>query len=316
MLGARGIGGDERQVDFGFAGRRKLDFGFFAGFLQALQRELVVAQVDPLLLFKLVGQVVDDAKVEVLAAEERVAVGGFNLEHAIADFEDRNVEGTAAEIVHDDGAGTLLVHAVSQRRGGWLVDDTQHVQAGDAAGVLGRLALAVVEVRGDGDHGLGDGFAKIGFRRLFHLAEHEGTDLARGVFLAAALYPCVAVVAFDDFVGHHALVFRDQRIVVAPAHQALDRIQRVGRVRDGLPLGGLADEAFAIVGEGNHAGRGARAFRVLDDPDFAAFHNGDARVRGAEVDTDYLTHVSKAPFSGRRRPEAPRTPLGGNGLDV
>jgi hypothetical protein len=68
--------------------RRQLDLGLFGGFLQALQRQLVLAQVDALLLLELVGEVVDDAHVEVFAAEEGVAVGRLHLEHAVADLED------------------------------------------------------------------------------------------------------------------------------------------------------------------------------------------------------------------------------------
>ena len=40
------VGGDERQVDFRLLGGRQLDLGLFRGFLQALQRQLVLAQVD------------------------------------------------------------------------------------------------------------------------------------------------------------------------------------------------------------------------------------------------------------------------------
>src|SRR3546814_15800982 len=80
------------------------------------QRELVAAQVDALLLFELVGEVVDDLLVEVLAAEEGVAVGRLHLEHAVADLEPGDVEGAAAEVEDRDRAGILLVWAVGERR--------------------------------------------------------------------------------------------------------------------------------------------------------------------------------------------------------
>ena len=75
---------------------------------------------------------VDDARVEVLAAEERVAGGRDDLEHAVADLEDRDVERAAAEVVHRDLALDVLAEAVRERRRGRLVDDADDVEAGDA----------------------------------------------------------------------------------------------------------------------------------------------------------------------------------------
>src|SRR3546814_7081515 len=66
----------------------------------------ILAQVDALVLVELVDQVVDDALVEVLAAEEGVAVGRQHLELLLAvdvgDLDDRHVEGAAAQVVHGD----------------------------------------------------------------------------------------------------------------------------------------------------------------------------------------------------------------------
>ena len=198
MLRPGGVGGDERQVDLGFLGGGQLDLRLLGGFLQPLQRQLVLAQVDALLLAELVGQVVDDPQVEVLAAEEGVAVGRLHLEHAVADFQHGHVERAAAEVIDRDQAGRLLVHAVSQSSGGGLVDNPENFQAGDAAGVLGGLALAVVEVGGDGDDGLADRLAEISLRRFLHLGQHERADLTGRVFLAAHLHEGVAVVAPGD----------------------------------------------------------------------------------------------------------------------
>src|SRR3546814_7418606 len=70
------------------------------------------------------------------------------LEHAVADFQHRHVEGAATKVVDHDGAAALLVEAVGESGRGGLVEDAQHVEAGDLAGVLGGLALGVVEVGG------------------------------------------------------------------------------------------------------------------------------------------------------------------------
>jgi hypothetical protein len=115
--------------------------------------------------------------VEVLAAQEGVAVGRLDLEDAVADLEDRDVEGAAAQVVDRDRAAAALLEPVGERGRGRLVDDAQDLEAGDLAGVLGRLTLGVVEIGGHGDDRLGHSLAQVLLRRLLHLLEHEGGDL-------------------------------------------------------------------------------------------------------------------------------------------
>ena len=61
------------------------------------------AQVDAVVALELVGEAVDDAPVEVVAAEVGVARGGPHLDHAVAHVEDADVEGAAAEVEHQHG---------------------------------------------------------------------------------------------------------------------------------------------------------------------------------------------------------------------
>ena len=193
VLRTGGVRRDERQVDLGLRRGRELDLRLLGGFLEPLQRELVVAQVDALLLLELVGEIVDEPHVEVFAAEERVAVRRLHLEHAVADLQDRDVERAAAEVIDRDGAGLLLVEPVGERGRGRLVDDAQDFEAGDLAGVLGGLALRVVEVGRHRDDGLLDLLPEIGFRGLLHLLKGEGGDLRGRIGLAVRLDPRVAV---------------------------------------------------------------------------------------------------------------------------
>src|SRR6266478_7634872 len=108
MLGTRLIGGYKRQIDLGLHRRGKLDLGLLSRLLEPLKSEAVIAQIDPLLLFELVGQIIDDALVEILAAEKGVAICRLHLEHAFGDVEDRDVEGAAAEVVDGDFTASLL----------------------------------------------------------------------------------------------------------------------------------------------------------------------------------------------------------------
>ena len=107
VLRPRLIGGDKRQVDFGRSGGRQLDLGLFGRFFEPLQGHGVAAQVNALVLLKFLGEPVDDLLVEVVAAKVGVAVGGFDLKDPVAQFQNRNVKGAAAEVVHGD----LLVGA-------------------------------------------------------------------------------------------------------------------------------------------------------------------------------------------------------------
>ena len=188
MLGTGLVGGDEGQVDLGGRRRAQLDLGLLGRFLEALKREPILAKVDALRSFlKSSARIFDDLGVEILAAEEGVAVGRLDLEDAVADLEDRDVERAAAKIVDRDRLAVLLLHPVGERRGGRLVDDAQNLEAGDLAGILGRLALGVVEISRNGDHRLGDGLAEIGLGGFLHLLKDEGGDLRGRIILAAAL---------------------------------------------------------------------------------------------------------------------------------
>ena len=126
---------------------RKLDLGLLGRLVEPLQRHLVLGEVDAVALLELVDQPVDDRLVEVVAAEVGVAVGGLDLEDAVADLEDGDVEGAAAEVEDEDRLVVLLVEPVGERGRRRLVDDALDLEAGDLAGVLRRLALGVVEVR-------------------------------------------------------------------------------------------------------------------------------------------------------------------------
>ncbi len=152
MLRPVSVGCEERQVDVDNFRGAEFFLGFFGFFLEALHGGLVVFEVNAGFFFELVQQVVDDAVVEVLAAQVRVAVGRFYFKHAVAQLQNRHVKGAAAKVKDDDFFFFFLIQAVGQRRGRGLVDNTLDFQPGDFPGVFGGLALAVVEVGRHGNH--------------------------------------------------------------------------------------------------------------------------------------------------------------------
>src|SRR6478672_11278146 len=73
--------------------------------------------------------------------------------------------------------------------------------------------------------------------------------------------------------------------------EAFDRVQRITRVGDSLPLCDLAYESLVLIGEPDDRRSSATALFIRDYLDRAAFENGDATVRCSEIDTYYFAHT-------------------------
>ncbi len=275
VLGTGLIGGDKRQVDVGLHGAGEFTFCLFAGFLEALQGHLVAPQIDALVFFELGSHIVDDVLIKVLAAEEGVAVGRFNLEYAVTQLENGDIKGTAAKVKDRDLLFALLVHAVSQRSGSWLVDDTQYLEAGDLTGVLGGLTLGIVEISGDRNDRFGYRLAQIIFGGLLHLLQNHGRNFRRAILFAAGFNPSIAVVGVDDLKGADLNILAHRIAVVLTADQALDGEQGILRISHRLALSLLTHQTLTALGKGDHGRRGPGTFCIGDDDGLATFHNGN-----------------------------------------
>ena len=255
------------------AGRgAQLLLGLLGGFLQTLQSDLVLAQVNAILVLDFADEPVDDLLIPVVAAQMIVAVGGLHLNGGeavivLADFQQRHIEGAATQIEDQDALVFLaLFKTVGQCGCGRLVDDTQHVQASDGAGVLGRLTLGVVEVCRAGDHGVGDRLAQVGFGVALELHQHLCGNLLRSPLLAVDLNGPVS------------------------AHVALDGADGAIDVGHGLTLGDLADQNLAGLAECHDRRSGASALGVHDNGGLATFKSCDAGIGSTQIDANCASH--------------------------
>ncbi len=107
-------------------------------------------------------------------------------------------------------------------------------------------------------------------------------------FLAFDFYPGVTVVGLGDGVRHDLQIALYFVIFETTANQTLDSEQRVLRVGDGLALGRLTNQDFAVIGIGNDGRSSTVAFRVLDHASMVAIQNSDAGVGSTQVNTDDL----------------------------
>ena len=171
MFRAGCVCGDEGQVDLRSGHAGKLDFCLFGSFFQALHRHFVVAEVNALVLFEFVRHPIDDALVEVVAAQMVVAGGGQNFLHAFAHLDDGHIKGTAAQVVDHDFLVALFIHAIGQSRSCGLVDDAFNIQSGNFTGVFGGLTLCVGKICRNGDDRFGNFFTQITFRVGFQFLQ-------------------------------------------------------------------------------------------------------------------------------------------------
>src|SRR6185437_15791361 len=89
----------------------------------------------------------------------------------------------------------------------------------------------------------------------------------------------------------------DHFVLELASDEALDGEKGVLRIGDRLALGRLANQHLVVLREGDDRWGGTVALAVLDHAGLAALHDGHARIGRAEVDADYLCHVSTPPKS-------------------
>ena len=147
--------------------------GITGQILLGLAGELLLAEI------KQVG-------IEVLTTEMSVTGSSLHSKHTTLNVQKRDIKSTTTKVI-DENVALLIrlarAETVSDSGGSRLVDDTEDVKASNGTSILGSLTLVVVEVGGDGNDGLGDGFAELGLSNLFHLwsRQHRVTWVLRYV---------------------------------------------------------------------------------------------------------------------------------------
>ena len=198
------------------------------------------------LVLEFIQHEVHQGAVEVITAQARVATGGQDTKDTILDGQDRNIEGAAAEVVDSDVAACVLVESIGQTGGGGLVDDAQHIEAGEARGVAGGLALRIIEVGRHGDDGLLDfGTAHATTAEAVHAHQDHRGKLLGGVLLAVGLDAQHTCRIFHDREGQGFQILA--HILQSAAEETLDGENRVARVHDGLGPRCMAHGVLALL---------------------------------------------------------------------
>ena len=238
---------------------------------------------------------VDQTVVEVLTTQVSITGSGLDLEDTLLNGEERDIEGTTTEIEDQDVALALnlLVETVGDGSGGGLVDDTEDVETRDETGVLGGLALRVVEVGRDGNDSVVDGATEVSLSGLAHLDEDHGRNLFGGEVLGLALVLDLddgLAGLVDDLEGEVLHIGLDLLVGELATNQTLGVEDCVLGVHGDLVLGGISDETLRVR-EGHEGGCCAVTLVIGNDFNAIVSEDTHARVGGAQIDTDSSDHV-------------------------
>ena len=253
-------------------------------------------QVDAVFLLELVGQKLDEPQVKVLSAQEGIAVGRQHFKLMLTvhfgNLNNGDIKCAAAEVIDRYSAIALsLVHTVGKRRSGGFVNDPFDLKTRDAASILGCLTLRIIEVGRHSNDRFSHRLAEILLCGFLHFAQHFSGHLRRRHLVVVHLYPGVAAFGLNDLVRHHLDVFLHHVVVKATTNQSLYSEQCIRWIGDGLPLGGLTYQNFAVVGISDNRRRRSAALGVLDDSGLAALQYRYAAVGRTQVDANNLAHV-------------------------
>ena len=105
---------------------------------------------------KLFGKIHHNGFVPENSPQPVVAAGADHADQPIFDLDHRDVKRAAPQVINEDRLVLTLLETVGDGGRGGFVQDRANVQARQAAGIGCRLAFRRTEIRGAGDHDIGD----------------------------------------------------------------------------------------------------------------------------------------------------------------
>jgi hypothetical protein len=242
-----------------------------------------------MLAFEFVNEMVNETVVEVLTTQMGITGGGLDLEDALFDGKERHIESATTQVEDQNVALTLslLVETISDGSSCRLVDDTEDVETGNETGILGSLALGVVEVGRNRNDSIGDGTTEVGLGSLSHLGQDHGGDFFGSELLDLALELDLndrLAALVDELEGEVLHISLDLGVVEFAADETLDIEDGVGRVHGDLVLCGITDETLGVC-ESHERGSGAVALVIGNDFDAVITVDAHTGVGGPQIDT-------------------------------
>ena len=125
---------------------------------------------------------------EVFAPQEAFARRRSNLQRSFEEVDNRDVEGSASQIQHDNNLLLLrFVESVSECGGRWFIDDSFDLQTGEFTRLHRRAALMFIEVGRNRNDGTADRFSQLRFGVAFDCSQNKAGERHSREFAAGQL---------------------------------------------------------------------------------------------------------------------------------
>jgi hypothetical protein len=231
-----------------------------------------------------------DRRVDVVAAEERVAGRRDDLDDVVTHLQQRQVERATTEVIDRKSLARGCTEAIREGRRGRLVEDAEDLEACLLRGATRGRALQVVEVRGDRDDGAIDLLPQRVLGDLFCPLDDHRRDRGQRELAGARSDHRLLLRALDELEGKAPLRLLDLGRPPLTTDQALDREERVLGV-DHATLARFASDEDATIGVvRDHAGQEVGAGLVGEHACFTVRAVSDDGVGGPEIDADGSAH--------------------------
>ena len=261
-----------RQIDICCCRSRQFFFRLFCRFTDTLHSRHIFSHIDLMFEFDITTEILCNAFIKIVAAQMIITACRQNFNHTITDFNDGNVESTAAQVIYHDLLLISMIQTISKGCTCRFVDDTQYIQTCNSTSVFCCLSLRVIEIRRYSDNCICDGFAQIVFCILTQFAQDHRTDFRRSIFCIVDIYIPVCT------------------------HGTLYRADGTLTVHNSLTLRSITHKAFTVFCKSHDRRCCALAQFIRDDHRSAAFDHGNAAIGCTEVDTDCFSHNKMCPF--------------------
>ena len=106
--------------------------------------------------FKLIGKIIQNAFIKIIAAQMRITIGCFHFIDAFTKFQNGNIKCSATEIIDGDCMGIFLVQSIGKCCCGRLINNTHHFKSGNFPGLFCCLALGIIKICRNRNNGLCD----------------------------------------------------------------------------------------------------------------------------------------------------------------